>query len=123
MWSYMYVGHTHVSLKRVPIFCGLDGVLIPCSVFSISRASKASKHGSALEFAFYEFVFFIGFEFQLHISLVLKQEMNANLVASTQHQGANEIDIPKGVDKVSKLFPYRVICKVPQTEGTCPQFC
>ncbi len=49
-----------------------SGVLIPCSVFSISRASKASKHDSALEFAFYEFVFFIGFEFQLHISLVLK---------------------------------------------------
>jgi hypothetical protein len=43
--------------------------------------------------------------------------MNANLVASTQHQGANEIDIPKGVDKVSKLFPFGVICKVPQTEG------
>jgi hypothetical protein len=40
--------------------------------------------------------------------------MNANLVASTQHQGANELDIPKGVDKVSKLFPFRVICKYPK---------
>jgi hypothetical protein len=29
--------------------------------------------------------------------------MNANLVVSTQHQGANEIDIPNGVDKSLKI--------------------